>query len=98
MITVETPRDFVVWLEEAKPGDKALYWEGHLAVDRESIVFEGNKIVSLPIDPAHSMGQVSYLYYQLGFVELVQVRGEPGVCLYIAQRRRVVSPVISKGE
>lgn len=96
MITVETPRDFSDWIDRAKPGEQAVYWEGHLAVDRESLVFEGNRIVSMLHEPAHSMGAIAYLYYQLGFLELVQKRAGPDHSIYIAQRRRVIEPVIEK--
>lgn len=75
------------WLESAHKGERLIYWIGNLAADRERLELHGDKLVTVRLDPADSVGRLMWRAYRQGRVTLNLRRAGPDM-EYIATKTR----------
>lgn len=93
-VTPMEPDAFKRWVKASKPGDRVIYYEGHLAKDREGLVSvigpdgSGIKFERKLYEPQHSLGQATYAAWEKNQVHLLQKRTGDAKWFYIAVRRK----------
>lgn len=91
--SVMEPDAFKRWVKASKPGDRIIYYTGHLAHDREGLVSVINpdstfKLVRHLYQPLHDLGSAAYQAWTDGKVHLLQKRTGDATWFYIAERRK----------
>lgn len=96
MRNMVTAADFNIWLAHGAPGSRIVYFQGHLAHDREGTILFSPSIINGHkhehyvhqfFDPQHTTAIEAYRAYILGKVFLLQERLGPNKFNYIAQKR-----------
>ena len=82
-----SPKALEAWLDRAKPGEIAVYYEGFLLHDRRmTITSSDGTSVSLRQEPANTLGNIAWSAYRTGRVLLTQYKLGAGKYLYLATR------------
>ncbi len=78
------------WLKSAPSGNRLCYHEGHLANDRQRIVWDGEnqQFHEEFVEPVHSIGWLIWKAYCRGKVMLFQERVDSKKFRYWASKRR----------
>lgn len=69
MKRVRTSDELHNWIDNAEPGERAIYHTGHLAYDRERTVMNKRSLFA-----CNNIGLTAYREYEKGNVELTQAR------------------------
>lgn len=84
-----SPKALEAWINRAKPGETAVYYEGFLLHDRrQTITSRDGSSVSLRQEPANTVGNIAWSAYRTGRVMLTQFKLGAGKYLYLATRTR----------
>ena len=76
------------WLRSAPPGSRLCYHEGHLANDRQRIIWDKGGFSTEIIEPVSTIGNLMWEAYCKGQVMLFQERTETKKFRYWASKRR----------
>ncbi len=78
------------WLKSAPKGARLCYHEGHLAKDRQVLIWdaEPQRFREEVIEPVHSVGWLMWKAYCRGQVILFQERTDTKTFRYWAEKRR----------
>lgn len=82
---MDTEDNFDYWLARARPGEKVVYFDGFLMLERQKFVMAGVPKEGFPQKIKTAMA--AWRAYLEGLVELVQHKRDEGEYEYIAVRR-----------
>lgn len=85
MKEVDTEDNFDFWLARAKKGNKVVYFDGFLMLERQKFLMAGGQANEFPQKIKTAMA--AWRAYLEGFVVLVQHKRDEGEYEYIAIRR-----------
>lgn len=84
MKQVDNEAGFIYWMSKARPGEKAVYYDGFLMMDRERFLNAGGTVDMFP--QAIKAARVAWKAYMDGRVVLVQKKKDACSYEYIAVR------------
>lgn len=85
MKEVNTEDSFSWWLSKAKKGEKIMYFDGFLMLERQRLVMNGIEVGQMPQKIKTAF--LAWRAYMDGLVTLIQHKRDEGEYEYIAVRR-----------
>lgn len=80
--------EFQDWIRNARTGKIYIYYTGHLAVDRGTIIDNGTDTpVFIPVVPVHELGKAAIDAFDAGRIHLFQRKLHDNVFQYIAMKK-----------